>query len=127
MMGAAMRVRRAVFETQGSNASDAARRSRCAAAPLRVVYKAGVLAAFIVALSGAAAMSGFFTHAYGLHADHEPEASQDCSARYAALLDLAELARRDGKSSEVVVRGLSDTRGAMNECLPISRSGQASR
>ncbi|KAA1013227.1 hypothetical protein FVF58_09805 [Paraburkholderia panacisoli] len=96
-------------------------------APLRVVYKAGALAALIVALSATAAMSGFFTHVPGLHADREPEASQGCSARYAALLDLAELARRDGKSSEVVVRGLSDTRGAMNECLPISRSGQASR
>jgi hypothetical protein len=45
------------------------------------------------------------------------DASQDCSTRYAALLDLAELARRDGKSSEVVVRGLSDKGGAMSGCL----------
>ncbi|MGF6484662.1 hypothetical protein QFZ91_006889 [Paraburkholderia sp. JPY419] len=54
--------------------------------------------------------------------DHRanPAASvtRDCSARYAALLDLAELARRDGKSSEVVVRGLRQQNGAMSECLP---------
>ncbi|MGF6731888.1 hypothetical protein OKW50_004033 [Paraburkholderia youngii] len=44
--------------------------------------------------------------------------TRDCSSRYAALLDLAELARRDGKSSEVVVRGLRQQNGAMSECLP---------
>jgi hypothetical protein len=53
-------------------------------------------------------------------------AAKDCSARYAALLDLAELARRDGKSSEVVVRGLSEHNGAMSACLPVSR-GRAAR
>ncbi|KPD14972.1 hypothetical protein ADM96_36245 [Burkholderia sp. ST111] len=46
------------------------------------------------------------------------ESGQDCSAKYAALLDLAELARRDGKSSEVVMRGLSERGGAMGDCLP---------
>jgi len=45
-------------------------------------------------------------------------ASQDCSARYAALLDLAELARRDGQSADVIVRGLSGQGGAMSACLP---------
>lgn len=53
------------------------------------------------------------------------DASRNCSARYAALLDLAELARRDGKSSEVVIRGLSDRRGAMSGCLPINRAEPA--
>jgi hypothetical protein len=43
--------------------------------------------------------------------------SQDCPARYAALLDLAELARRDGRAADVVMRGLSDGRGALNGCL----------
>ncbi|MFM0172491.1 hypothetical protein [Paraburkholderia sediminicola] len=51
--------------------------------------------------------------------------SQECSARYAALLDLAELARRDGKSSEVVVRGLSDRGGAMSGCLSMGGSADA--
>ncbi|MFM0339097.1 hypothetical protein [Paraburkholderia fungorum] len=51
------------------------------------------------------------------------ESAPDCSAKYAALLDLAELARRDGKSSEVVVRGLSEQGGAMSECLPANRRG----
>ncbi|WP_227749296.1 hypothetical protein [Paraburkholderia atlantica] len=54
-------------------------------------------------------------------------ASRDCSARYAAMLDLAELARRDGKSSEVVVRGLSEKNGAMSECLPAGRVRPASQ
>lgn len=51
-------------------------------------------------------------------ASYNAGAERDCSARYAALLDLAELARRDGKSSDVVMRGLSDQRGAMTGCLP---------
>jgi hypothetical protein len=38
------------------------------------------------------------------------------------LLDLAELARRDGKSSEIVVRGLSEHGGAMSACLLAGRS-----
>lgn len=50
--------------------------------------------------------------------ENQPQdASRDCSAHYAALLDLAELARREGKSSGVVVRGLSDRRGALSGCL----------
>jgi hypothetical protein len=53
------------------------------------------------------------------------ELAPDCSAKYAALLDLAELARRDGKSSDVVVRGLSDQHGAMSECLPADRRAWA--
>lgn len=53
------------------------------------------------------------------------DASRNCSARYAALLDLAELARRDGKSSEVVIRGLSDRRGALSDCLPVNRAEPA--
>jgi hypothetical protein len=56
-----------------------------------------------------------------LRANPAASAAKDCSARYAALLDLAELARRDGKSSEVVVRGLSEQNGAMSACLPVSR------
>jgi hypothetical protein len=59
------------------------------------------------------------------HANHLGDASRDCSARYAALLDLAELARRDGKSSGVVVRALSDPRGAMIDCLPVDRAETA--
>ncbi|CAH2790043.1 MAG: hypothetical protein PPHEINF_3170 [uncultured Paraburkholderia sp.] len=50
-------------------------------------------------------------------------ASTNCAARYAALLDLAELARRDGTSSDVVMRGLttgSGARGAMSECPRLS-------
>lgn len=56
-----------------------------------------------------------------LRANPAARAGRDCSARYAALLDLAELARREGKSSEVVVRGLSEQNGAMSACLPVGR------
>lgn len=82
-----------------------------------------MLAALVVALAWAVAMSGVLTHAEGLRADHALQTPQACSARYAALLDLAELARREGKSSEVVVRGLSERGGAMSGCLPIGRGG----
>ncbi|HEY2023544.1 hypothetical protein [Paraburkholderia sp.] len=60
-------------------------------------------------------------------ANHTSATPPDCSARYAALLDLAELARRDGKSSEVVVRGLSERGGAMSDCLPIAGGGTTPR
>lgn len=120
MMGAAMRFPHQVFQAWDSNASDAAARSRCAVVPHSVLYEVGVLASLIVALCAAAAMSGLFTPPPALRAAREPEAAQDCSARYAAVLDLAELVRREGKSSQVVVRGLSDRRGALNKCLPIS-------
>ena len=82
----------------------------------------GLLAALIVALGLTAGASEFIADTYGLHANDAAEASQDCSARYAALLDLAELARRDGKSSEIVVRGLSEHGGAMSACLLAGRS-----
>ncbi|HEX3379850.1 MAG TPA: hypothetical protein VHU21_08655 [Paraburkholderia sp.] len=62
-----------------------------------------------------------------LRANPATSATRDCSARYAALLDLAELARRDGKSSEVVVRGLSEQDGALSACLPAGRGRPAAR
>ncbi|WP_244438889.1 hypothetical protein [Paraburkholderia dilworthii] len=48
----------------------------------------------------------------------------NCPARYAALLDLAELARRDGTASDVVMRGLSNGEGAMNACPRMSINGR---
>ncbi|REE23992.1 hypothetical protein B0G71_7284 [Paraburkholderia sp. BL27I4N3] len=92
----------------------AARRASLKDSPARRFYKAGALAAVVVAAGAALAMSRF---AVPVDTREASEPSQECSARYAALLDLAELARRDGKSSEVVVRGLSDRGGAMSECL----------
>ena len=50
-------------------------------------------------------------------------ASTNCTARYAALLDLAELARRDGTASDVVMRGLSTRSGALSECPRLSPGG----
>ncbi|RKT21216.1 hypothetical protein B0G69_4592 [Paraburkholderia sp. RAU2J] len=113
-----MRVRHDAIDEQPRSV---ARRSRAEVLSTPAVFK-GLLAALIVALGLTAAASEFIADAHGLRANDPPEASQDCSARYAALLDLAELARRDGKSSEIVVRGLSGHAGAMSACLPASRS-----
>ncbi|NPT58840.1 hypothetical protein GNZ13_30855 [Paraburkholderia sp. 5N] len=91
----------------------------------RTLCKVSALATMIVATGVAIALGEGITQTE-THAVHRAvESQQDCSAKYAALLDLAELARRDGKSSEVVVRGLSDGGGAMSECLPTGRNAGA--
>lgn len=122
-----MRVRHDAIDEPGRSV---ARRSRVEGLSTRAVFN-GMLAALLVALAlalAAASGLGFNAHAHGSRANGANlgnlavDASQDCSARYAALLDLAELARRDGKSSEVVVRGLSERGGAMSVCLPAGRS-----
>ncbi|NML30179.1 hypothetical protein [Paraburkholderia antibiotica] len=77
--------------------------------------KPAAFAALVVAMLVAA---NALVAANDINADPASTAAPDCSARYAALLDLAELARRDGKASEVVMRGLSAQGGAMSECLP---------
>ncbi|CAE6716705.1 hypothetical protein R69927_04882 [Paraburkholderia domus] len=92
-------------------------RSRFNAVRTRTLCKVSALATMIVAAGVAIAVGEGITN-IETHAVHRAiEPAQDCSAKYAALLDLAELARRDGKSSEVVVRGLSDRGGAMSGCL----------
>jgi hypothetical protein len=96
-------------------------RSRFSAVRTWTLCKAVVLAAAIVATGVAIALGERVTHTETHAVRRAIESEQDCSAKYAALLDLAELARRDGKSSEVVVRGLSDRGGAMSDCLPIGR------
>jgi hypothetical protein len=130
MMGAATRVkacatpmplRRGAIDEHGSGV---ARRASVEALSTAVVFR-NVLGASIVAAGLAVAVIGFIAQAHGPRANRTLEASQDCSARYAALLDLAELARRDGKSSEIVVRGLSGRGGALSGCLPTTRSGPA--
>ncbi|MFL9865491.1 hypothetical protein PQR67_15050 [Paraburkholderia fungorum] len=87
----------------------------------RTFCKLGVVATMIVAAGVAIAVGGGVSHTETYSVRRAIERQQDCSAKYAALLDLAELARRDGKSSEVVVRGLSDRGGVMNGCLPAGK------
>ena len=100
---------------------------------LRAIGKAAVLATIVAATGWAMATAAVTTAAVTTaavtssadafranQANQNGDDSRDCSSRYAALLDLAELARRGGKSSGVVVRGLSDQHGAMSECLPMS-------
>jgi hypothetical protein len=42
--------------------------------------------------------------------------SPHCALKYAAVLDLAELARRDGKSSTAYQRAFNRVAGEMNDC-----------
>jgi hypothetical protein len=130
MMRAAMRVKICVAllrtrrDERNGKGKGTVRRARCETPSRRMVRKAVGLAALIVAAGLMAATGVLIASAHGPRANRAnrvTEASQDCSARYAALLDLAELARRDGKSSEVVVRGLSERGGALSGCLPAGR------
>lgn len=95
--------------------------SRAEASAWRAPCKAAVLATIVV--TTLLALNAYIEPNDDLRANPAAGAASDCSARYAALLDLAELARRDGKSSEVVVRGLSERNGPMSGCLPV-RSGR---
>nr|WKF60598.1 hypothetical protein HUO10_005119 [Paraburkholderia busanensis] len=80
--------------------------------------KTGAFATIVVAAGLAIAASRFMAaRAEPRRVLREFQTSQDCAARYAALLDLAELARRDGKASEVMMRGLNEPGGAMSACL----------
>jgi hypothetical protein len=134
MMRAAMRIRRGVESLccrRGAKRAGYKQATRDAqveveASSARMACKAGAFAT--IAVAAVLAMGGLVASVDDLRAAHASEASQNCSARYAALLDLAELARRDGKSSEVVVRGLSGQGGAMSECLrPADPAGDSDR
>ncbi|CAE6787685.1 hypothetical protein R75461_04577 [Paraburkholderia nemoris] len=93
-------------------------RPRFDAVRTRTLCKFGALATMIVATGIAIAVGEGIASTETPAVHRAIESGQDCSAKYAALLDLAELARRDGKSSEVVMRGLSERGGAMGDCLP---------
>ncbi|CAB3641587.1 hypothetical protein LMG24238_00321 [Paraburkholderia sediminicola] len=110
------------LQWRSEEGSAQALRPRYNATRTRTLCKFGALATMIVATGIAIAVGEGIasTETPAVHRTIEPE--QDCSAKYAALLDLAELVRRDGKSSEVVMRGLSDRGGAMGDCLPAGRS-----
>ncbi|MBC8725653.1 hypothetical protein F6X37_30055 [Paraburkholderia sp. 31.1] len=99
--------------------AEAERHSRAQRAGRGALRKTVALATIVVATLLAVNAAGDAND--DLRANPDAGAASDCSARYAALLDLAELARRDGKSSEVVVRGLSQQNGAMSECIPAGR------
>lgn len=104
---------------------EAARRSRAEWSAWRALCRTAALATIVVATLLALNAAVHASDPSGdLSANLTASTGRDCSARYAALLDLAELARRDGKSSEVVVRGLSEQNGAMSECLPVRHVGQ---
>ncbi|CAB3807302.1 hypothetical protein [Paraburkholderia caffeinilytica] len=108
-------------EWMSGHASAPVVRPRFKAVRTWTLFKATALATMIVATGVAIAVGEHITSVDMQTVHRTIESESDCSAKYAALLDLAELARRDGKSSEVVMRGLSDRGGAMRECLPTGR------
>ena len=114
----------AIRSTQAAHAAEATYAMRS----IHACRKATALAAVVVAASLALPVSRYVAaHADTPREQRDIQTSQDCAARYAALLDLAELARRDGKSSEVVMRGLSDRAGPMSACLPTVHTAQPGR
>ncbi|SOE96222.1 hypothetical protein SAMN05414139_09153 [Burkholderia sp. D7] len=78
--------------------------------------KAGALAMLIAAMVLAIGVGGRMTNVEALAGYRGNEPSQHCAAQYAEMLDLAKLARRDGKSSDVMVRELTVMTGQMDEC-----------
>lgn len=104
----------------------ASRRRRLRASDASTVRKASVWATIIVATALVIAVQRFMANPELPRELPELVPSADCPARYAALLDLAELARRDGTSSEVVMHGLNNGDGAMSAC-PRMTSSAATR
>jgi len=94
------------------------------ASNISAVRKARVWATIIVVSALVIAVQRFMANAEVPGELPGIAAPTNCPARYAALLDLAELARRDGTSSDVVMRGLSNGGGAMNGCPRMSFSGR---
>jgi|GEM_PF-1395662 len=62
------------------------------------------------------------------HLPHLPRLSHPprCALKYAAVLDLAELARRDGKSSNVYLHAFNNVAGQIDECNSGARYASAS-
>ena len=62
------------------------------------------------------------------HSPHSPRLSHPprCALKYAAVLDLAELARRDGKSSSVYRHAFNNVAGQIDECNSGARYASAS-
>lgn len=83
----------------------------------KLLCKAGGSAILIVATMLAIGVGSRMTNVE-TSAVHRPvEPSQHCAKKYAELFDLAQLAKRDGKSSGIMVRELTVMAGQMNECL----------
>jgi len=90
--------------------------------------KAGAWVTILVAAALAIAAQRFAAHADESRELRAMVEATNCPARYAALLDLAELARRDGRYPDVLMRGLGDNGGArraMNGCPRLSLTGSA--
>ncbi|MFK4444748.1 hypothetical protein ABH944_004749 [Caballeronia udeis] len=78
--------------------------------------KAATLAMLIMAMVLAIGVGGRMTNVEALTGHRGNESLQHCAAQYGEMLDLAKLARRDGKSSDIMVRELTVMTGQMGEC-----------
>jgi hypothetical protein len=103
-----------VGEGEGALASPATQTGPQHARKLR---KTWLSAAMLVAAGLAIAIGHCTANAGSVDGERAGDSPQRCAAQYAAMLDLAELARRDGKSAAIVVRGLSEGGGVMRECF----------
>lgn len=83
----------------------------------KLLCKAGGAVILIVATVLALGVGGRMTtvHTPATHRTVGP--SQQCAKKYAELFDLAHLARRNEKTSDVMVRELTVMSGRLNECL----------
>jgi hypothetical protein len=83
----------------------------------KLLCKTGASAMLVVATVLALGVGGRMTNVETSAAHRSSEPSQQCARKYGELFGLAHLARRDGKSSDVMVRELTVMSGRLNECL----------
>lgn len=83
----------------------------------KLFCKTGASAMLIVATILALGIGSRMTNVE-TSATHRPDgASQQCAKEYGELFDIAHLARRDGRSSDVMARELTVMSGRLDECL----------
>jgi hypothetical protein len=83
----------------------------------KLLCKMGASAMLIVATVLALGVGSRMTNVE-TSATHQPVGpSQQCAKKYGELFDLAQLAKRDGKSSDIMVRELTVMSGRLNKCL----------
>jgi hypothetical protein len=94
--------------------------------PCKLLCKAGASAMLIVGTVLALGVGGRMTHVETSATHRLIGSSRQCAKEYEELFDLAHLARRDGKSSDVMLRELTVMSGRLSECqLPAYRENLA--
>jgi hypothetical protein len=108
-----MRISRKMTEGQGGVIS-VYRRFK---SQYKLLCKTGAPVILIVATVLALGVGGCMASVQTSSTHRSIHPSQQCAKKYGELFDLAQLARRHGKSSDVMVRELTVMSGRLNECL----------